>query len=53
MYEISSSKPMNAATDRLDIRLLPDQKRVLARAAQLQGLNLETSVDRFLVPIAA
>lgn len=31
---------MNAATDRLDIRLPPEEKRVLARAAQLEGVKV-------------
>lgn len=31
---------MNAPTDRLDIRLPPDQKQVLARAARLTGVKL-------------
>ena len=35
---------MNAATDRLDIRLPPDDKRMLARAAQLEGVTLSQFV---------
>ena len=35
---------MNAATDRLDIRLPPDDKRMLARAAQLGGVTLSQFV---------
>ncbi|MCP5476132.1 MAG: DUF1778 domain-containing protein [Rhodanobacteraceae bacterium] len=35
---------MNAATDRLDIRLHPDDKRMLARAAQLEGVTLSQFV---------
>jgi uncharacterized protein (DUF1778 family) len=31
---------MKAATDRLDIRLPPDDKRMLARAAQLEGVKV-------------
>jgi len=31
---------MNAATERLDIRLPPEEKRVLARAAQLEGVKV-------------
>ena len=35
---------MNAATDRLDIRLPPNDKRMLARAAQLEGVTLSQFV---------
>ncbi len=35
---------MNAATERLDIRLPPDEKRVLARAAQLEGVKVSQFV---------
>lgn len=35
---------MNAATDRLDIRLPPDEKRVLAHAARLKGVKLSQFV---------
>ena len=35
---------MKAATDRLDIRLPPDDKRMLARAAQLEGVTLSQFV---------
>jgi uncharacterized protein (DUF1778 family) len=35
---------MDAATDRLDIRLPPNDKRMLARAAQLEGVTLSQFV---------
>jgi len=35
---------MNAATDRRDIRLPPDDKLMLARAAQLEGVTLSQFV---------
>lgn len=35
---------MNTATDRLDSRMLPDDRRMLARAAQLEGVTLSQFV---------
>ena len=35
---------MSAATDRLDIRLPAEEKRVLARAAQLEGVKVSQFV---------
>lgn len=35
---------MNAATDRLDIRLPPEEKQALARAARLEGVKLSQFV---------
>lgn len=39
---------MTTATDRLDVRLLPEDKRLLARAAEIEGVK----VTQFLLGVA-